>query len=143
MANTLRAKIHQMLPVEHRESNGKTYRSQQIIFNATRFDENTGHEYPNYPSINFNDRGVDTIMQLGLAEGDLVEVSFTLKGRFYTKNGEEKNFTVAEGYKIERMEQRQRQYGPYTPQSAPVQPEQYAPATAVDEPGDACDDLPF
>ncbi len=108
MANTLKCRVHQILPVETNEtSNGKSFSKQKIIFNATRYDQMTGEEYPNYPGIEFSGRVLDAIEDLGLNKGDAVEVSFGLEGRFYKTRdtGEEKHFTSIRGFKIERLEQ--------------------------------------
>lgn len=103
MAMTLKARIHRIMPVESREYNDKTFYNQKVIFNATRYDQFSGEEYPNFPSVDFVGRAIETIQQLSV--GDLVEVSFGLDGRFYKdkKTGEERHFTSVKGFKIERI----------------------------------------
>ncbi len=135
MANTLKCRVHQILPVETNEtSSGKSLSKQKVIFNATRFDQNTGEEYPNFPGIEFRWKALESIAQLKV--GDLVEVSFVIEGRFYNSKatGEEKHFTSIVGFKIERLEQLS---------SNQVEDRKDQITTAPTTPAKQSDDLPF
>jgi hypothetical protein len=150
MANTLKCRVHQILDVETTEtSSGKSFSKQKIIFNASRFDQFTGEEYPNYPGIEFGGKAIDTIADLELSPGDMVEVSFSLEGRFYKSKdtGEEKHLTSIRGFKIERLEQRQSSRSPFAPSPtpdpfAPAPAQASSPSTAGQE-DDEVDSLPF
>lgn len=144
MAMTLKARIHRIMPVESREYNEKTFYSQKVIFNATRCDQFSGEEYPNFPGIEFGGRAVETIQQLNV--GDLVEVSFALDGRFYKDKatGQEKHFTSIKGFKIERVEQQGAAPAPSAMTGGglppmPTKEPDFVPETAENED----DDLPF
>lgn len=106
MANTLKATILQIFPIEAiTTSSGKSFSKRKIIFDATRYDQYTGEAYPNYPGIEFGGKAVEIIADLKLEPGDMVEATFVLDGRFYTKDGVEKHFTSIKGIGIARIEQ--------------------------------------
>lgn len=104
MANQIKGRIFRRMPVESREYQGKTFESQKVYINATTFDPETGEERPNFLLIEFGGRMIPEIANC--ADGDRVEISITNKGRFYTKDGEEKHFQQIIGWKIERLEAR-------------------------------------
>jgi hypothetical protein len=106
MANTIKGRVYQILPIERTERNGNTYTKRSVILNCTRFDQNTGEPYPNFPSIEFNGKMIDEIRSINV--DDRVEVSFSLNGRFYTNaQNEEKHFTSIRGFKIEVIKSEQ------------------------------------
>lgn len=104
MANQMRGRVYQIMEPE---TNGN-FTKQSIVLDCTTYDQYTGEPRPNFPKIEFNgSKMVDVITDLELQVGDIVVVSFVLKGRYYTNRaGEEVNATYVQGYKIEPVEQK-------------------------------------
>jgi hypothetical protein len=127
MANQIKGKVYRILPAEHNEHNGNTYSKQRVIFDCATYDQYTGEPRSNFPSIDFSGKSLETIAQLNV--GDMVEVSFGLKGRFYKAKdtGEEKHFTSIEGFRIQKVGQGQAPQSPFAPSPTP---DPFAPAPA-------------
>lgn len=110
---------------------------QSIVLDCTIYDQYTGEPRSNFPKFEFNgDSGLAEIAKV--AVGDIVVVSFVLKGRFYTNRaGDEAHVTNARGYKLEMVEQKN------TPaQVSPVAPIP-APNTSTPAHGDSLPPMPI
>lgn len=130
MALEISGRIHKMFPPVTVEKNGHEWTTARIWLDASRRNPFTGEvEFENFPEIEFRGKNCDLLLTLGV--GDIVKVTFDLQGRTYAdKNtGELRNFTRAQGYRVEKVTR----YGgtANTPQqsAAPAQ----TPAAVVEE----------
>lgn len=103
MANTMTGRIYGITPTVTKEFNGKQFYERYITLDATRYDQYTGEAmYPNFPQ--FIVSGEERCVELdGLAGGEVVTVSFDVRGAKYTdrETGCEKIFNRVQAYKIE------------------------------------------
>jgi len=89
-------------------------------------------QYPSFPKFQAKNNVCDFLDAFN--EGDEVEVSFNLNGRYYTKDGEQRHFTTVEAWKIQKVGASKPTTA--TAQLPPVQAQAPAPAGVGD-------DLPF
>lgn len=133
MANTIIGRVLLVGPIEEipTRNGGLSFLKRSLVLDCSRFDQFTGQKYENYPQIEFASKNVSLLD--GLKEGEIVEVSFALQGRSYTKDGTTRFFTSIVGYNVEARNTAQEQpVAQQAPQSAP------AP-----QPDPQNDDLPF
>lgn len=133
MANTIIGRVLLVGPIEEipTRNGGLSFLKRSLVLDCSRFDQFTGQKYENYPQIEFASKNVSLLD--GLIEGEIVEVSFALQGRSYTKDGTTRFFTSIVGYNVEARNTAQEQpVAQQAPQSAP------AP-----QPDPQNDDLPF
>lgn len=133
MANTIIGRVLLVGPIEEipTRNGGQSFQKRSLVLDCSRFDQFTGQKYENYPQIEFASKNVSLLD--GLIEGEIVEVSFALQGRSYTKDGTTRFFTSIVGYNVEARNTTQEQpVAQQAPQSAP------AP-----QPDPQNDDLPF
>lgn len=122
MANQMRGRVYQVLAPE---TNGN-FTKQSLVLDCTTYDQYTGEPRSNFPKFDFNgDRGLAEIAKVSV--GDIVAVSFVLKGRYYTNRaGDEVNGTNVQGYKIDLAEQKNAPIPAPSAQSAPAPVPAYA-----------------
>lgn len=144
MANQMRGRVYQILEPK---TNGN-FTKQSIVLDCTTYDQYTGDPRSNFPKFEFNgDRGLAEIAKVSV--GDIVTVSFVLKGRYYeNRAGEEVNGTYVQGYKIELVEQKSATAQAPAPSPAPAPaPMSHsgvpAPAQSATAPAEEADGLPF
>ena len=101
--------------------------NQEVILDSSRFNQQTGEKYENYPSVDISDR--NQLPQL--AVGMRVRFDIDVQGRYYQdkQTGQQRHITVVSGYKCEILAQPQQQ--PYLAappqQSYPQAPQQAFP----------------
>lgn len=113
------------------------------------FDQVNGNTYTNYAKMQVVQAKCDILDRY--KKGDMVKVSFNLKGNKNEKDGKVSYITNLDAWRIEYAQQPQQtaapapQYGPApqqyatAPQSPAYQPPQYGPAPGTG----TVDDLPF
>ncbi len=103
MAYEIIGRIHSIGPIENIPTrNGSTLQRRSLILSQQRYDPNTGEAFtPNYPQIEFTQRGCSILDQF--QAGQAVRVRFDVNGSKYNdKNtGEEKYFTSLRGFRVE------------------------------------------
>ncbi len=73
--------------------------TQNFFLDATRFNQQTGEKYSNYLKFQNNNEKID-LSPLEL--GDLVKVTFSLRGRFFANSeGGQSHIQSLEAYKLE------------------------------------------
>lgn len=102
MANTIIGRILSVSQAVNVSKTATPLMKRELVLDASRYDEFTGEKRENYPSITFVSKNCSKLD--GLRTGELVEVSFVLQGRSYTKDGQTKYFTDIIGYKVEPKE---------------------------------------
>ena len=134
--------------------NGTTFYKRELVLDCTRFNQETGEPYPNFPTFEFGGMKVNQLDNIKV--GQRVTVSFSLQGVKYEDKTthEVKYFTRVSGWNVEPAEQQQHQQqaAPF-PASAPTGQQPYSPQQeqqpfppAVDQDGNPVenpDDLPF
>lgn len=91
---TITGKVHSLSAETSRESNGKTYKSRDIILDCP--SEYNGQTIPNNPK--FTGKSDKILQQMNqLSAGQQVTLSFNIRGF----NGQKGNFTALEIWKIE------------------------------------------
>lgn len=121
MANTIIGRVLLVGPIEEipTRHGGQSFQKRSLVLDCSRFDQFTGQKYENYPQIEFASKNVSLLD--GLIEGEIVEVSFALQGRSYTKDGTTRFFTSIVGYNVEARNTAQEQpVAQQAPQSAPA-----------------------
>lgn len=143
----MRGRVYQVLAPE---TNGN-FTKQSLVLDCMTYDQYTGEPRSNFPKFEFNgERGLGEIAKVGV--GDIVTVSFVVKGRYYKNRADEEvNGTHVQGYKIELVEQKSAPAPGPVPASAPAPtpfantpaPAYSGPATNASTPAtNAGDDLP-
>lgn len=127
MANQMRGRVYQVLAPE---TNGN-FTKQSLVLDCTTYDQYTGEPRSNFPKFEFNgDRGLGEIAKVSV--GDIVTVSFVVKGRYYKNRADEEvNGTYVQGYKIELVEQKS------APAPGPAQTPAPAPTPYANTPAPA------
>lgn len=149
MANTITGRIFELgmtqaIPTK----TGSTITRREVILDCTRFDPYTGEkQFENFPAFEFSGEKCNELDAYKV--GDIVTVSFDLTGSFYESNGVRKNFTRIRGYKVERLEKRNREQQqfshPYQTTTEPVvtNNQSQAPQAPVQGVLGAANDLPW
>lgn len=147
MANTIRGKIlaiEKIQEIAPKNGNQKPFLTRRVLLDATRFDGLTGERgQDNFIMFEFSGDN-DVHVPDNFNQGDLVEVSFRLRGVKYVKQGETKPqyFVHIAGYKIEKLSFKGQDAPQAQPQSqqAPQNGGQQAQGQTF---GTDTDDLPF
>ena len=123
----LEGKLHEVFPIMQRT---ETFKTREFIV------EELEGQYPQVISIQVTqDR---CVLVDNYKVGDIIKVSFNIKGRAWSKDGRNGYITTLEAWRIERVSgATQAAAPPAAPAAAPVQPS--APPAAPAE----SDDLPF
>ena len=98
---------------------GKVFKKRELVLDCSYRNQLTGQiERTNYPKFEFTSNHVDDLNDFNI--GDIVTVSFSLKGSRSEKDGQVRYFTNVQGYKIEKYQSRynQQQGGNQTAQAA-------------------------
>ena len=167
MANTITGIIlfiGEKVAVPTNNQNGQPFYKRELVLDASRYDQFSGHKFENYPKFEFVGNNCTILDQF--QAGQAVTVSFVLSGRKVEKDGQVSYFTNVTGYKVELFQRAQQPQQAAAnqvqqPQVAqqPLQSQNPFPATAptgapaqapfppaVDEDGmpvGGNDDLPF
>lgn len=132
---------------------GRQFLKRELTLDAAQYNPVTGEKmFDNFPSFEFSGEKCQELDQY--RNGDIVTVSFDIRGRFYKKEGEDedRHINAIIGYKIERYvpaghNQQQVQQSPnqIPQQTEAIQVNQAADfPPKVDENGNPqSDDLPF
>lgn len=141
MATTIKGRVYVVTPIEANEYNGKTYYSRKLTLNVKRYNPDTGELMrESYPTFEIN--GENLCRQVdSLHGGELVEVSYSLQGVKYEKDGETRFFNKVSGYKVEMVGAEQAQYATTSTTSAPYPNASGAPVDSSPMP--TPDDLPW
>ena len=102
MANKIVGRIHHIGQTVNVSKKETAFYKRELILNASRFDPYTGEERKNIISLTFAQKNCGKLDDF--SKGDLVEVSFVLQGREYTKDGGTKYITDIVGYDVVRKE---------------------------------------
>lgn len=136
MANEIKGRIHVIMPTETIKGNTGNYLKRTIVLDCTRYDQQSGQRYPNFPSLEFS--GENCAKLDSYRQGDLVTIEFSLRGREYqARDGQTKYFTNVSAYKITGEQQAQR-----PPQQQPMTPQQVFPQQQPPQQYDG-ESLPF
>ena len=98
---------------------GKVFKKRELVLDCSYRNQFTGQiERANYPKFEFTSNHVDDLNDFNI--GDIVTVSFSLNGSRSEKDGQVRDFTNVQGYKIEKYQSRynQQQGGNQTAQAA-------------------------
>lgn len=86
----------------------KVFKKRELVLDCSYRNQFTGQiERANYPKFEFTGNHVDDLN--GFNMGDIVMVSFSLKGSRSEKDGQVRYFTNVQGYKIEKYQSRYNQ----------------------------------
>lgn len=99
MANTVIGKILTIGDTVNVSKTGE-FLKRELVLDLSRYDRYTGEPLPNYAAMNFYGKNCELLE--GYKEGELVEITFALKGREWESGGIKKYITEVEGYKVER-----------------------------------------
>lgn len=103
MALQITGKILRIEPINSIPTrNGGTFNKREFVLDCTRYNPDTGEPWENYPK--FEIVGQRCSMLDGFNEGDKVQVSFTLSGNKYVKDGVERFFTSIVAYAVEYVD---------------------------------------
>lgn len=151
MANTIRGKILAIEKIQEIPSKkgGNPYHTRRLLLDATRFDGLTGERgADNFVMLDFGGEQ-DVHVPDNFKKGDLVEVSFRVRGIKYTKKDTNKSdyFVHLAGYRIEYVNRNENaaQNGQQgnVPQNQGQQPAPQQNGAAPSNQGDAEENLPF
>lgn len=78
--------------------NNGVFTKRRIVLDASHYDPMTGQKFENYPAFDFVMRNIPKLDSF--KAGDMVTISFALKGRSFEKDGKKDNFTSVVGYDI-------------------------------------------
>lgn len=119
MAFQINGIIQQIGNTESIPYQDKVFKKRELVLDCSYRNQFTGQiERANYPKFEFTGNHVDDLN--GFKIGDIVTVSFSLKGSRSEKDGQVRYFTNVQGYKIEIYQSRynQQQGGNQTAQAA-------------------------
>jgi hypothetical protein len=84
------------------KNGGRDLVKRELVLDASAYDRWTGDKFDNFPSFEFiGQRCADLD---NFKAGDIVTVSFDIRGRFYDKDGEKKHMNSVVGFRIEKKE---------------------------------------
>lgn len=151
MANSIRGVLSHISAVETLTSKttGNSFKKQSILLDCSRHDYFTGApQYENIIQLDFINKAVDKLA--GFKVGEIVEVSFVIQGKSYTKaDGSLSRFISLSPYDVKRVREVKAEA---TPAAAPTAAPAPAPAPTAAPPqvqttqqasANVDDDLPF
>lgn len=126
MANTIRGKILAIEKIQEIPSKkgGNPYHTRRLLLDATRFDGLTGERgTDNFVMLDFGG-DQDVHVPDNFKKGDLVEISFRVRGIKYTKKDTNKSdyFVHLAGYRIEYVNRNENAAQSNVPQNQGQQP---------------------
>lgn len=127
----IRGRILEILPTENLTTkNGNLFQKRTLVLDATSYNPTTGEKFVNTPALEFSSTRCGILDNFKV--GDLVKVSYNLKGRKVTNaDGNYRYMTSVAAYAIEYVQQQNRQsklqHGQQMPhqatyQAAPLRP---------------------
>jgi len=96
MSLTLTGTVYHIGDVEVKS---ERFRKQEIVL--MQVEKNGDREFKNYPKFEFANGNIDKLT--GLSKGDVVTISYNIKGNRYEHNGIEKFSLALQGWKVEKQ----------------------------------------
>ena len=105
----IRGRILEILPTENLTTkNGNMFQKRTLVLDATSYNPTTGEKFVNTPALEFSSTRCGMLDNFKV--GDLVKVSYNLKGRKVTNaDGSYRFMTHAAAYAVEYVQQQNRQ----------------------------------